>query len=175
MNNVADTVAAWWIAFGPHGPRATDPPGEWTRVWLYSFAGVGISAVVFFSISAFAKPPPRTMTKEWQEASNEYLKVRIRATPQVMPAGYADPYCSSPKTSTQCTVSAAKVTKAQAWFRASRPRLRASNWTLSRPSFSRLVEKWSGCTQSPVGLGPLYYAPLSQEMQGFFILCEYQN
>lgn len=24
----------------------------------------------------FAKPPPHTMTREWQEASNEYLKVR---------------------------------------------------------------------------------------------------
>ena len=27
---------------------------------------------------AFARPPPRTMTKEWQEATNEYLKVRSK-------------------------------------------------------------------------------------------------
>lgn len=66
---------AWWIAFGPHGPRALDPPGEWTRIWLYTAIGVGVSAVLFFGVHAFARPPPRTMTKEWQEATNEYLKV----------------------------------------------------------------------------------------------------
>ncbi|KAL6251530.1 Cytochrome c oxidase subunit 5B, mitochondrial [Rhinocladiella similis] len=66
--------AAWWIAFGPHGPRAETPPGEWTKVWLYTAAGVGLSAVLFFGIHSLARPPPRTMTKEWQEATNEYLK-----------------------------------------------------------------------------------------------------
>ncbi|KAI1615345.1 cytochrome c oxidase subunit IV [Exophiala viscosa] len=66
--------AAWWIAFGPHGPRAADPPGEWTRVWLYTAVGVAISVALFMTIHAFARPPPRTMTKEWQEATNEYLK-----------------------------------------------------------------------------------------------------
>ncbi|EXJ93703.1 cytochrome c oxidase subunit 4 [Capronia coronata CBS 617.96] len=66
--------AAWWIAFGPHGPRAETPPGEWTKVWIYTATGVGIAAALFFGIHAFARPPPRTMTKEWQEATNEYLK-----------------------------------------------------------------------------------------------------
>ncbi|KAJ9604629.1 Cytochrome c oxidase subunit 5B, mitochondrial [Cladophialophora chaetospira] len=66
--------AAWWIAFGPHGPRAGDPPGEWTKVWLYTAAGVGISLAVFWLIHSMARPPPRSMTKEWQEATNEYLK-----------------------------------------------------------------------------------------------------
>ncbi|EXJ91511.1 cytochrome c oxidase subunit 4 [Capronia epimyces CBS 606.96] len=66
--------AAWWIAFGPHGPRAETPPGEWTKVWLYTAAGVGISAVLFLLLQTSARPPPRTMTKEWQEATNEYLK-----------------------------------------------------------------------------------------------------
>ncbi|EXJ61008.1 cytochrome c oxidase subunit 4 [Cladophialophora yegresii CBS 114405] len=66
--------AAWWIAFGPHGPRATDPPGEWTKVWVYTAAGVAISCALFLAIRAFSRPPPRTMTKEWQEATNEYLK-----------------------------------------------------------------------------------------------------
>ncbi|RMZ91712.1 hypothetical protein DV736_g1039, partial [Chaetothyriales sp. CBS 134916] len=66
--------AAWWIAFGPHGPRAEDPPGEWSKVLLYSTVGVAISLAVFFGIHALAKPPPKSMTKEWQEATNEYLK-----------------------------------------------------------------------------------------------------
>ncbi|KAK5211655.1 Cytochrome c oxidase subunit 5B, mitochondrial [Exophiala xenobiotica] len=67
-------TTAWWIAFGPHGPRAETPPGEWTKVWIYTAAGVAISAVLFLIIHSFARPPPRTMTKEWQEATNEYLK-----------------------------------------------------------------------------------------------------
>ncbi|KEF54906.1 cytochrome c oxidase subunit 4 [Exophiala aquamarina CBS 119918] len=66
--------AAWWIAFGPHGPRAEAPPGEWTKVFLYTMAGVGISVALFYAIHSFARPPPRSMTKEWQEATNEYLK-----------------------------------------------------------------------------------------------------
>ena len=68
-------LAAWWIAFGPHGPRAEAPPGEWGQIWLYTAIGVGASAVLFLGIHSFARPPPRTMTKEWQEATNEYLKV----------------------------------------------------------------------------------------------------
>ena len=52
-----------------------DPPGEWTKVWLYTAAGVGISGVLFWFIHSMARPQPRTMTKEWQEATNEYLKV----------------------------------------------------------------------------------------------------
>jgi hypothetical protein len=70
-------IAAWWIAFGPHGPRAEAPPGEWTRVFLYSGIGLAISAALFLAVHSLSRPPPRTMTKEWQEATNEYLKVRI--------------------------------------------------------------------------------------------------
>lgn len=66
---------AWWIAFGPHGPRAETPPGEWTKVFIYSGIGLAISAAVFVFIHSFARPQPRSMTKEWQEATNEYLKV----------------------------------------------------------------------------------------------------
>lgn len=35
---------------------------------------------MFLFIHSFAKPPPRTMTKEWQEATNEYLKVSSPAS-----------------------------------------------------------------------------------------------
>ena len=37
--------------------------------------GVGISCLIFLGIREMAGPAPSTMTKEWQEASNEYLKV----------------------------------------------------------------------------------------------------
>jgi phage-related protein len=41
-----------------------------TQLTLASFA-------VFYVIHLFAKPQPKTMSKEWQEASNEYAKVRV--------------------------------------------------------------------------------------------------
>ena len=62
---------AYWIAFGPHGPRAEAPAGEGTKVFLYTILGVVAAGVLFGATRAFAKPPPATMTKEWQEASNE--------------------------------------------------------------------------------------------------------
>jgi len=32
---------------------------------------VGVASLLFFGIREFAPPPPRTITKEWEEASNE--------------------------------------------------------------------------------------------------------
>lgn len=72
------SIAAYWIAFGPHGPRALPPPDEGKKVFLYTAIGVGVSLALFATLRAFAKPAPYTMTKEWQEATNEYLKVRNR-------------------------------------------------------------------------------------------------
>lgn len=69
--------AAYWIAFGPHGPRSLPPPGENQKVIIYTLIGVGVSFVIFASMRMFAKPAPSTMTKEWQEASNEFLKVGV--------------------------------------------------------------------------------------------------
>ncbi|KAK4239260.1 cytochrome c oxidase subunit IV family [Achaetomium macrosporum] len=66
--------AAYWIAFGPHGPRALPPPGENKKVALYTAIAIGFSFVLFATMRSLAKPAPRTMTKEWQEATNEYLK-----------------------------------------------------------------------------------------------------
>ncbi|KAH7411649.1 cytochrome c oxidase subunit IV-domain-containing protein [Phaeosphaeria sp. MPI-PUGE-AT-0046c] len=67
--------AAYYIAFGPHGPRRPAPPDEGRNVFLLS-AGVIAAAFAIFTFSRmFASPiRPRTMTKEWQEASEEYLK-----------------------------------------------------------------------------------------------------
>jgi len=68
--------AAYWIAFGPHGPRALPPPGEGQKVALYTVIGILISLGIFSTTRMLAKPAPHTMTKEWQEASNEYLKTQ---------------------------------------------------------------------------------------------------
>lgn len=66
---------AYWIAFGPHGPRALPPPGENTKIFTYTMIGVAVSGLIFGITRHFAGPKPRTMTKEYEEATNEYLKV----------------------------------------------------------------------------------------------------
>lgn len=72
--SLAEKKASYWIAFGPHGPRAVPPPGEGKKVFIYTLAGVGVSFLAFWGIRQFARPPPRTMNREWQEKTNEYLK-----------------------------------------------------------------------------------------------------
>ena len=68
---------AYYIAFGPHGPRRPAPPDEGRKVLLLSSAVIAGAIAVFAFTRMFANPNrPRTMTKEWQEASEEYLKVR---------------------------------------------------------------------------------------------------
>jgi cytochrome c oxidase subunit 4 len=66
---------AYYIAFGAHGPRALPPPGEGWKVAGYTALGVGVSFALFVVIRLFAKGSPGTMNKEYQEATNEYLKV----------------------------------------------------------------------------------------------------
>lgn len=69
-------LTAYWIAFGPHGPRALPPPGEGMKVLTYVILAVIASGALFGFTRSFARGDPRTMTKEYQEATNEYLKVR---------------------------------------------------------------------------------------------------
>jgi hypothetical protein len=90
---------------------------------LYAGIGVGISAVLFFTIHSFAKPPPRTMTKEWQEATNEYLRV---SQPTRLKKGML--MCYSPRIPIPSTVSQVKVTAAKVMYRANRPKHKASAW-----------------------------------------------
>lgn len=92
---------AYYVAFGPHGPRApSSAPGDNLKILLFTTALVGVGATVFVTLrhlgmcyplySVFfgpcviyllarvcplsiflAAPPPKTMNKEWEEASNE--------------------------------------------------------------------------------------------------------
>jgi hypothetical protein len=71
--------AAYYIAFGPHGPRRPPPPGEGRQVFFISAGCIAAAFTLFAFTRMFANPVrPRTMTKEWQEASEEYLKVRYQ-------------------------------------------------------------------------------------------------
>ncbi|MCJ1450299.1 Cytochrome c oxidase subunit 5A [Mycoblastus sanguinarius] len=66
--------AAYWIAFGPHGPRALPPPGENWMVAGYTAIGIGVSFILFLLVRTMARPPPGTMNAQYQEMTNEYLK-----------------------------------------------------------------------------------------------------
>lgn len=127
---------AWWIAFGPHGPRAETPPGEWGKIWFYTTIGVAVAVTIFFLVHSFARPPPRTMTKEWQEATNEYLKVWfIRRF-----VGYFVVLITRRENeSTRFTVSLAKATQERDMYKASLPSHRASrlSQTMNRCRFTR--------------------------------------
>ncbi|KAH7089890.1 cytochrome c oxidase subunit IV-domain-containing protein [Paraphoma chrysanthemicola] len=69
--------AAYYIAFGPHGPRRPPPPDEGRNVFFLSAGVIAAAFAVFAFTRMFASPiRPRTMTKEWQEASEEYLKAQ---------------------------------------------------------------------------------------------------
>ncbi|CCX06446.1 cytochrome c oxidase subunit IV family [Pyronema domesticum] len=84
--------ASYWIAFGPHGPRAVPPPGESSKIFLYTLIGVGVSFATFYSIRLAGRPAPKTMSKEWQEASNEYLKSqKVEPITGVSSEGYSGP------------------------------------------------------------------------------------
>ena len=72
---VLTSIPAYWVAFGPHGPRALPPPGENWKVFRLTMYGVLASLAIFLATRSFARGPPRTMTKEYQEATNEYMKV----------------------------------------------------------------------------------------------------
>ncbi|KEZ44734.1 hypothetical protein SAPIO_CDS2827 [Scedosporium apiospermum] len=72
--SVQEKKAAYWIAFGPHGPRALDPPGEGKNLFFHTTLILAGCLAIFVAIRAFGGQPPESMTKEWQEASNELLK-----------------------------------------------------------------------------------------------------
>ena len=76
---------AYWIAFGPHGPRAEAPPGENVKIFMYVMAALGATGVIFGAARFFARGQPATMTKEYQEATNDYLKVCILCEPVQCP------------------------------------------------------------------------------------------
>ncbi|KAJ6098789.1 hypothetical protein N7467_000324 [Penicillium canescens] len=81
--------AAYYIAFGAHGPRAQAPKGEGWRVLSKVVQLTAASVAIFYAVHAFAGKQPATMSKEWQEASNEYaLKEKINPIHGISKEGY---------------------------------------------------------------------------------------
>ncbi|KLO14197.1 cysteine proteinase [Schizopora paradoxa] len=70
--SIDEKKAAYYVAFGPHGPRTpTSPPGQAFKIIAGVSVMIGVGALLFVGARAMAPPPPKTMTKEWQEASNQ--------------------------------------------------------------------------------------------------------
>jgi len=70
--SIDEKKAAYYVAFGPHGPRTpVSPPGQAFKVTIGLSLMIGVAGLMYFGVRAMAPPPPKTMTKEWQEASNE--------------------------------------------------------------------------------------------------------
>ncbi|KAJ7749054.1 cytochrome c oxidase subunit IV-domain-containing protein [Mycena maculata] len=64
--------AAYYVAFGPHGARAPiHEKGDGFRIALSTAGLCGLAVVLFYAIRHVSPPPPKTMSKEWQEAMNE--------------------------------------------------------------------------------------------------------
>ncbi|KAL7751884.1 Cytochrome c oxidase subunit 5B, mitochondrial [Sorochytrium milnesiophthora] len=66
--------ALFYIAFGPHGQRERLPKGFQVRVFLGTLGGLAAATGLFYFIRSKGQEYPRTFTKEWQEATNEYTK-----------------------------------------------------------------------------------------------------
>ncbi|KAI9636050.1 cytochrome c oxidase subunit V [Dioszegia hungarica] len=73
--SVDEKKAAYFVAFGPHGPRApTMPEGNTQKVFLYTAAAVAAAFGLFTFARSRAKGPAPTVTREYQEQMTEYMR-----------------------------------------------------------------------------------------------------
>ncbi|KAJ7621631.1 COX4, subunit IV of cytochrome c oxidase [Mycena polygramma] len=64
--------AAYFVAFGPHGRRKPiHEKGDGFKIVLGTGGLIGVAGLLFLAIRAASPPPPKTLSKEWQEAMNE--------------------------------------------------------------------------------------------------------
>ncbi|KAF9925691.1 Cytochrome c oxidase subunit 5A [Linnemannia zychae] len=82
--------AAYWVAFGPHGARTPlTGPGHALKVVAGTTAVVGAGGLLFLWIRSKGQETPKTLTKEWQEATNEYARTnKINPITGVSSEGY---------------------------------------------------------------------------------------
>ena len=73
--SVDEKKAAYYVAFGPHGPRTpSSKPGDLMKILLGTTALVGVATTLYYAFKSLAPAAPRTITKEWEEASTERAK-----------------------------------------------------------------------------------------------------
>jgi len=80
--------AALYLAFGSTKPEPSDAP----QVFLGSVGLITVSLFLAYYIKSLGKETPRTMTKDWQEATNEKM-LRQKANPLhgISSPGYKGP------------------------------------------------------------------------------------
>ncbi|EPQ57821.1 cytochrome c oxidase subunit IV [Gloeophyllum trabeum ATCC 11539] len=73
--SIDEKKAAYYVAFGPHGPRApVNPPGSGVKILFATLGLIGTTGLLYYALRQVSVKPPNTMTREWQEASNERAK-----------------------------------------------------------------------------------------------------
>ncbi|KAH9987467.1 cytochrome c oxidase subunit IV family, partial [Russula compacta] len=89
--SLAEKKAAYYVAFGPHGPRApVNPPGTTVKIITGVTVLIGSAGLLFAGIRAIAPPSPKTLTKEWEEATNERAKeLKINPISGISSEGYS--------------------------------------------------------------------------------------
>lgn len=67
--------AIWFVHYGPYGPRKPLYTTE-DKIWIARTVALSLvfCGVLYAYLRSLAAPAPKTMTREWQEASDEYLK-----------------------------------------------------------------------------------------------------
>lgn len=151
LTSISPLLQLTTLPSAPTAPRAQPPKGEGMRVFAKVLQLTAASVAVFYAIHAFAGKQPATMSKEWQEASNEYALVHITPVspfrPQLgevsAPAELDDANLSDyrKRRSTPSTASAKRVTKARASSRAPLPR---SHRCTSCPTGNELISTPDG-------------------------------
>jgi len=83
--------AAYYVAFGPHGPRADlHPPGSVPKIIVATLALVGAGGALFGLSRHFGGEVPKTVNKEWQEASNERaVEMKLNPISGISSEGYS--------------------------------------------------------------------------------------
>ncbi|CCM00496.1 uncharacterized protein FIBRA_02530 [Fibroporia radiculosa] len=89
--SIDEKKAAYYVAFGPHGPRApVNPPGSTMKVILGTSAGIIAALALFLSVRTLAAPPPKTISKEWEEAANQRaLEQKMNPISGITSEGYS--------------------------------------------------------------------------------------
>ncbi|KAI0362608.1 cytochrome c oxidase subunit IV [Trametes cingulata] len=91
--SVDEKKAAYYVAFGPHGPRApVDPPNAGMKIVLGVSGLIAAAGALYFAIRSTAPAPPKTLSKEWEEATNERaLELKINPISGISSEGYKGP------------------------------------------------------------------------------------
>ncbi|GMM48821.1 cytochrome c oxidase subunit Va [Pichia kluyveri] len=71
--SLEEKKACWYVSFGTWGPRRPmETPEEMSKIFKGIILGVAFSATLFLTYYS-NRNIPKTMNKEWQEKSDEYL------------------------------------------------------------------------------------------------------